>query len=106
MTHPSRAPTIGSSDRSTARTACSGRTITHKLAVLAGHCHDVGRRYDEIEKTVSTRLGPGESPDALAERCAALAALGIDHALVITDGHWTRDSLATLAAANPVLAAI
>jgi F420-dependent oxidoreductase-like protein len=81
-----------------------GRTLTAKLAVLARHCEAVGRPYDEIEKTVSTRLVPGRSVDAFVEGCAALAALGIDHAVVLSGEPWTDDTLATLAAARPALA--
>jgi alkanesulfonate monooxygenase SsuD/methylene tetrahydromethanopterin reductase-like flavin-dependent oxidoreductase (luciferase family) len=33
--------------------------LEHKLAVLRQHCDDVGRDYDEIRKTVITRLDPG-----------------------------------------------
>jgi F420-dependent oxidoreductase-like protein len=80
-----------------------GRTVTHKLAVLARHCADVGRPYGEIEKTLSTRLEAGESSDAFVRRCAAAAALGIEHMVVITSGPWTTGSLATLAAAIPTL---
>jgi alkanesulfonate monooxygenase SsuD/methylene tetrahydromethanopterin reductase-like flavin-dependent oxidoreductase (luciferase family) len=39
-----------------------GKTVTHKLAVLAGYCEQVGRSYDDIEKTLSTRLQPGGVP--------------------------------------------
>lgn len=77
-----------------------GKTIAHKLEVLARHCEAVGRPYDEIEKTVSTRLNPGESAEQFAERCAALAALGIEHAVVITAGPWTENGVAVLAAAQ------
>jgi F420-dependent oxidoreductase-like protein len=80
-----------------------GRTIRHKLAVLAGHCDAVGRRFDDIEKTVSTRLGADESPAGFVGRCRDLGALGIDHAVVIIDRAWSRDTLATLAAARPAL---
>jgi F420-dependent oxidoreductase-like protein len=80
-----------------------GKTLAHKLAVLAGHCQAVGRPYHEIEKTVSTRLNPGESPESFAERCAALAALGIEHAVVITAGPWTADTVAVLAAARDLV---
>lgn len=83
-----------------------GQTITHKLAVLARHCDDVGRSYDDIQKTVGTRLNPAETPDQFIERCTALAALGIDHAIVLTDGPWTKDGLDTLAAAVPALASV
>ncbi len=77
-----------------------GRTLTHKLAVLARHCEAVGRPYGEIEKTVSTRLEPGESAQSFAGRCAKLAALGIEHAVVITPGPWTEAAVATLAQAR------
>ncbi|GAA4628436.1 LLM class F420-dependent oxidoreductase [Actinoallomurus vinaceus] len=76
-----------------------GRTIRHKLQVLERHCEDVGRPCDEIEKTVSTRLGETEPADRFAERCAALAELGLDHVVVITDGPWTQDAVERLAQA-------
>jgi F420-dependent oxidoreductase-like protein len=76
-----------------------GRTIARKLEVLARHCDAAGRPYEEIEKTVSTRLNPGESAEQFAERCAALAALGLDHAVVITPAPWTEQTVAILAAA-------
>jgi F420-dependent oxidoreductase-like protein len=77
-----------------------GRTLTHKLAVLARHCEAVGRPYGEIEKTVSTRLEPGESAQSFAARCAKLATLGIEHAVVITPGPWTEEAVAILAQAR------
>jgi F420-dependent oxidoreductase-like protein len=80
-----------------------GRTLTHKLAVLARHCDQVGRPYEAIEKTLSTRLEPGESTGAFVGRCAAAAALGIEHVVVITSGPWTAGALATLAEAIPSL---
>lgn len=75
-----------------------GATVRRKLAVLAEHCDAVGRPFDEIEKTLSTRLQPGESPAAFAERCASFADLGIDHAVVITAGPWSADGIRTVAA--------
>lgn len=80
-----------------------GRTIAHKLAVLAGHCEDVGRPYGDVEKTISTRLQPDDTPQTLIRRCADLAALGIDHVIVITSGPWTGDVLACLTAAAPMV---
>jgi F420-dependent oxidoreductase-like protein len=77
-----------------------GKTIRHKLDVLERHCEAVGRPYDEIEKTVSTRMDPGQSADGFAEQCARLAALGIDHAVVITAGPWTEDAVERLATAH------
>jgi len=74
-----------------------GRTLRHKLALLERLCEDAGRPYHQIEKTVSTRLGPDEPAEAFAERCAALAALGIEHAVIITVGPWTDEAVGRLA---------
>ena len=73
-----------------------GATLTRKLAVLADHCDAVGRPYGEIEKTVSTRLAPGETAASFSERCAALAALGIEHAVVIASEPWSEERIAVL----------
>jgi F420-dependent oxidoreductase-like protein len=77
-----------------------GKTIRHKLEVLRRHCQAAGRPYDEILKTVATRLNPGESSEQFAERCRALGALGIEHAVVVGAGPWTEDDVARLAAAQ------
>lgn len=77
-----------------------GKTIRRKLDVLRRHCEDAGRAYDEIEKTVSTRLNPGESADEFAGRCAALQALDLDHAVVITPGPWTEAAVNVLGSAR------
>jgi F420-dependent oxidoreductase-like protein len=56
--------------------------LEHKLDVLRGHCADVGRDYDEIEKTVMMPMDPGqegENVDAILERLRELSALGIQH---------------------------
>ena len=56
--------------------------LEHKLAVLRQHCEDVGRDYDEIKKTVITRLDPGprgERADEILEQLAGFAALGVTH---------------------------
>jgi alkanesulfonate monooxygenase SsuD/methylene tetrahydromethanopterin reductase-like flavin-dependent oxidoreductase (luciferase family) len=57
-----------------------GEELERKLDVLRGHCADVGRDYDEIEKTVMMQLDPGadgEKADALLEQLRGLAALGV-----------------------------
>jgi F420-dependent oxidoreductase-like protein len=54
-------------------------SAAHKLAVLRQHCADLGRNYDEIEKTVQVRydLGPrGENVSAMIEQLHALAEAG------------------------------
>jgi F420-dependent oxidoreductase-like protein len=80
-----------------------GQTIRRKLEVLAGHCAQLGRPYGQIEKTLSTRLEPGESSDDFARRAATARDLGIEHLVVITSGAWTADALETLATATPVI---
>ena len=73
-----------------------GRTIRHKLEVLQAHCADAGRPFGEIEKTLSTRLGPDESVDEFAGRCRWLADLGIDHVVLLATGDWTTDAVTGL----------
>jgi hypothetical protein len=77
--------------------------VRRKLDVLARHCEELGRPYEDIDKTLSTRLDAGETTEAFAERCAQLAGLGIDHVVVITSGPWTEDAVATLAGAVPAV---
>lgn len=80
-----------------------GKTVGRKLAVLAEHCDKAARPYDEIDKTISTRLEPGEDPHEFAQRCAGLAELGIEHVVVITTGPWTQDAVASLGTAAAAL---
>ena len=63
--------------------------LRRKYAILRQHCEAVGRPFDEIERSSlqSTRLSPDgaagtETPDAAAERFAALAAAGAQHVIV------------------------
>jgi F420-dependent oxidoreductase-like protein len=57
-------------------------TIRHKLEVLKRHCEDVGRNYEEIERTAlgSVNLGPeGMSPHDVIGMCSDLSEAGIQH---------------------------
>jgi F420-dependent oxidoreductase-like protein len=63
--------------------------VRRKYAILREHCEAVGRPYEEIERSTlqSTRLSPDghpgtETPDAAAERFAALAEAGAQHVIV------------------------
>lgn len=81
----------GSGERKTLRLvaqyaqACNlfaGPDVAHKLDVLRGHCADVGRDYNDIEKTVMGSLDPGEQGEkveALLGQLRHLADLGITH---------------------------
>jgi hypothetical protein len=83
-----------------------GAAVRKQLAVLAQHCTDVGRPVDEIEKTISTALGPDEPASQFVERCGRLGEIGIDHVVVITRGTpWVDESIATLATAAAELRA-
>ncbi len=73
-----------------------GQSIRHKLAVLAAHCEQIGRPYEAIDKTVSTRLEPGGSPSSFARRCVALAEYGVEHVVVITSGPWTEEAVTSV----------
>jgi F420-dependent oxidoreductase-like protein len=57
--------------------------LEHKLDVLRAHCADLGRDYDEIQKTVIVRLDPGSAGEGVEGILAELeryAALGFTHA--------------------------
>ncbi len=57
--------------------------VKAKYDVIRGHCADVGRDYDEIEKTVLSRADfATESDDQLVERFGALGEIGTDHVIM------------------------
>lgn len=58
--------------------------LVRKLEVLKGHCQDVGRPYEQIERTTlgTVHLAPGQmSPSDVIENCGQLAEVGIQHAI-------------------------
>jgi F420-dependent oxidoreductase-like protein len=64
-------------------------TLRRKYAILREHCEVVGRPFEEIERSTlqSTRLSADgaagtETPEAAAERFAALAEAGAQHVIV------------------------
>jgi F420-dependent oxidoreductase-like protein len=84
--------------------------LAAKLDVLRAHCDEVGRDYDEIEKTTATILDLGEDRDAglkaLLDHLRALAALGIDHVLLGPRGPWDDAALEAVASILPEVHAI
>jgi F420-dependent oxidoreductase-like protein len=77
-----------------------GKTVRRQLDVLDRHCADVGRPADEVERTVTTGLLPGEDADELAARCRALGDVGVQHVVVIARGRPLADNdLSVLAGA-------
>jgi len=82
-----------------------GATLRRQVAVLERHCAQVGRDPAAIERTVSTALAPGESAEQFGDRCRKLAAVGMDHVIVIVRGvPWTATAMATVATAVADLA--
>ena len=73
--------------------------LERKLDVLRRHCADVGRDYDEIEKTVITSLDPGlhgERVDALLDELRGYAALGFTQVQGSPSGPVTSRTLEIL----------
>jgi F420-dependent oxidoreductase-like protein len=79
--------------------------LTHKLEVLRAHCRQVGRDYDEIEKTTATLFDLGDDRQAglknLLEHLRELADLGIDHAILGPRHPLDDATLEALASAVP-----
>lgn len=69
-----------------------GTAIRRRLAVLDRHCADVGRAPGEVERTVTTALQGGENSAELADRCHALAELGMQHVVVMARGRPLTDA--------------
>jgi F420-dependent oxidoreductase-like protein len=82
-----------------------GAAIRRQLDVLTRHCAAVGRPAEEVERTVTTALEPGESADRLGGRCRALGDLGVQHVVVIARGRaWSAGDLDAVAGAADQLA--
>jgi len=70
--------------------------LEHKLDVLRGHCEAEGRDYDDVEKTVMTRLDPGEKGEnvpAFLEQLRGLAALGVSEVHISIPRVWEIERL-------------
>ncbi|MDA0351016.1 MAG: LLM class F420-dependent oxidoreductase [Chloroflexi bacterium] len=58
--------------------------VERRLGILANHCDNEGRDYDDIEKTIVTRFDPGpngENASELVDRLGRFAAVGVQAAL-------------------------
>jgi alkanesulfonate monooxygenase SsuD/methylene tetrahydromethanopterin reductase-like flavin-dependent oxidoreductase (luciferase family) len=64
-----------------------GVTVQRKIDVLAKACEAVGRSPDEIEVTLSSRIG-GDNVSQFTERCAEWRERGVDHLVLVTTGAW------------------
>src|SRR6478735_8640852 len=75
--------------------------VAHKLDVLRGHCDDVGRDYDDVEKTIVGTLGrPLDDVDAWLATMQSYADLGITQVWVGPDAAdpvgWTEQMCETV----------
>ncbi|MCE7734019.1 MAG: LLM class F420-dependent oxidoreductase [Candidatus Heimdallarchaeota archaeon] len=73
--------------------------LKHKLQVLQGHCNNLNRDYDEIEKTTlgTINLMPNEqTPQDIINYFRDLAEIGIDHAIVNLPNIYEIKPLETL----------
>ena len=73
-----------------------GQTLRRKLEVLRRHCDAVGRDYDQIDRTVSTRWSLGQPAEELVAHCRSLSELGLTHAVVLREGPWTATAVEEL----------
>ncbi len=105
---PIRRPPIligGGGERKTLRLvaqyaqACNlfgGPDVARKLDILRGHCADVGRDYDDIEKTVMLPLDPGDGGERIDELLAQLqqfAGLGVTLVQGMVPRVWETERL-------------
>lgn len=77
----------------------AGTDLEHKLDVLRGHCHDEGRDYHDIEKTVLVQVDPGDKGERIDEVLAQLegfARLGFAQAHTWTPRFWETDRIALI----------
>jgi F420-dependent oxidoreductase-like protein len=73
--------------------------LQHKLDVLRRHCEDVGRPYDEIEKTVVTYIllaKDRQQPADIVELCKNLADMGFQHTIFIMPNVYEIEPLKVL----------
>lgn len=81
--------------------------VAHKIAVLDGHCADVGRDPAEIQKTIIGGADPLADADAWLTAMAGYAAIGVHQVWVGPPGDdpagWVRELCATV---RPELAAL
>jgi F420-dependent oxidoreductase-like protein len=71
--------------------------IRHKLAVLKGHCDDLKRDYNTIERTVIHHATDPSETQKLVDFCGALAKEGVQHVIFNMHGIETLAPLAYFA---------
>jgi len=73
--------------------------VQAKFDVIRRHCEAVGRDYDDIEKTVLSRVDFGvESDESIVDRVGRLRDIGTEHVIFGVARVWEPDSLVRFAA--------
>ena len=73
--------------------------VQAKYDVIRRHCEAVGRDYDDIEKTVLSRVDFGEESDeSIVDRVGRLRDIGTEHVIFGVARVWEPDSLVRFAA--------
>ena len=68
--------------------------LQHKLDVLKRHCEDVGRPYEEIEKTLGRLANIGEESAAdLVEAGKSYGQMGFQHLIFSLKGDYTPETI-------------
>ncbi|MGH7195616.1 MAG: LLM class F420-dependent oxidoreductase [Candidatus Saccharimonadales bacterium] len=83
--------------------AAGGEVAQHKLDVLKKHCQDVGRDYDEIEKTALAGISIAQvanNPEKALETMRAMQQLGFSHA-ILSIGN--EDDMSAYSKAAPII---
>jgi F420-dependent oxidoreductase-like protein len=73
--------------------------LRRKLGILRQHCDDLGRNYDDIERTSLDSIPSGRSGISAADMivaCRSQAAVGIQHAIVSLPGGREIEAIETL----------
>ncbi|HEY7988312.1 MAG TPA: LLM class F420-dependent oxidoreductase [Lapillicoccus sp.] len=72
--------------------------VQAKYDVIRRHCEAVGRDYDDIEKTVLSRVDFGvESDESIVDRVGRLRDIGTEHVIFGVARVWEPDSLVRFA---------
>ena len=71
--------------------------LTHKFAVLRERCAEVGRPFDEIERTNLLTVDLGrETPAQVVDRFGRLAGVGVQHGIINLANVWDTGNIEML----------
>ena len=78
-------------------------SVVHKLGVLRRHCEELGRPYEDVERSTLLSLHPGrdgaggtQTPDQIIEHFGELGDAGVQHILFSVRDVWQTDKLELL----------